>query len=449
MSASESWVSRFDAFRGNAEASDGAEWLAALRRDAFERFGELGFPTRRLEEWKYTNVDRIVATDFALAIADVPTPDAETVEALSVPLFACSLFVFVNGRFAPTLSTPRAVSGDLHVESLASLRASDPACLQGLLGQQTDTKRHAFAALNTSFLDDGAVIRLPRGQAAMQPIHLVFLSTDDSDSPTVTHPRVVVDAEPDSHAVIIQDHVSIGDSARLTNAVSEISLGANASVSVIVLQRECDSTFHVSDTTARLGRDARFGIHTLTLGGALVRNDLSVVLEAEGADATLNGLFLGAANGVVDNHTLVDHAVPHTTSSELYKGVLAGSSRGVFRGRVVVRPDAQKTNAQQSNPNLIMSDDAEVDSKPQLEIYADDVKCSHGTSIGRLDEEALFYLRSRGIDTAEARMLLTQGFANEITAALPAPAVGDHVRELLLARLLGTPAALDGAEDQL
>ena len=356
--------------------------------------------------------------------------------------------MFVNGHFAPALSTPRAVSGDLHVESLAALRASDPACLQRVLGQQADTKNHAFAALNTAFLDDGAVIRLPRGQAAMQPIHLVFLSTEEPGIARATHPRVVVDAEPDSHAVIIQDHVSIGGSVRLTNAVTEIALGANASVDLIVLQRECDEAFHVSNTTARLGRDARFGIHTLTLGGALVRNDLAVLLGEEGAHVTLNGLFLGTDDGLVDNHTLVDHAVPHTTSSQLYKGVLAGKSRGVFRGRVVVRPDAQKTNAQQSNPNLIMSDGAEVDSKPQLEIHADDVKCSHGTSIGRLDDEALFYLRSRGIDTAEARMLLTQGFANEITAALPAPAVGEHVRELLLNRLLGRPATLDGDELQ-
>ena len=448
MSAGEKWTPHFDSFRTGAEAGDGAGWLGVLRRDAFECFRDLGFPTRRLEEWKYTNVDRIAASDFALARADAPAPEAETVEELSVPLFACSLFVFVNGHFAPALSTPRAVSGDLHVESLAALRASDPACLQRVLGQQADSKNHAFAALNTAFLDDGAVIRLPRGQAAMQPIHLVFLSTEEPGIARATHPRVVVDAEPDSHAVIIQDHVSIGGSVRLTNAVTEIALGANASVDLIVLQRECDEAFHVSNTTARLGRDARFGIHTLTLGGALVRNDLAVLLGEEGAHVTLNGLFLGTDDGLVDNHTLVDHAVPHTTSSQLYKGVLAGKSRGVFRGRVVVRPDAQKTNAQQSNPNLIMSDGAEVDSKPQLEIHADDVKCSHGTSIGRLDDEALFYLRSRGIDTAEARMLLTQGFANEITAALPAPAVGEHVRELLLNRLLGRPATLDGDELQ-
>jgi len=444
MSASatiERWAERFDAFQQRASDADhsdgsgGSEWLSALRRDAFDHFRDQGFPSRRLEAWKYTNVDRIASTDFELPAAGDAMPSRERVEELSVPLFACSLFVFVNGTFAPALSTSRAVSGDLHVESLAALRGNDLESLRGSLAQQVDTKIHGFAALNTCFLDDGAVIRLPRGQAAVQPIHLVFLTTGRGDTPLATHPRVLIDAEEGSHAVIIQDHVSVGEETRLTNAVTEIKLGANASVDLILLQRECDAAFHISNTAAQLGRDSRLSIHTLSLGGALVRNDLAVVLGDTGAECKLNGLFLGTGTRLVDNHTLVDHAVPNTTSTELYKGVLSGNSRGIFRGRVIVRPNAQKTNAQQSNPNLILSDKAEVDSRPQLEIYADDVKCNHGTSIGQLDEEALFYLRSRGIGPAEAFMLLTQGFANEITKALPAPAVGEHVRELLLTQL--------------
>lgn len=437
MSASgetESWAARFDAFQQRSPDA-GDSWLSALRRESFDRFREQGFPSRRLEAWKYTNVSRIAAMDFALPVAGDSMPSIEVVEEISVPLFACSLFVFVNGHFAPGLSTSRAVSGDLHVESLAALRERDPDSLRATLAQQVDTKSHAFAALNTAFLDDGAVIRLPRGQAAVRPIHLVFLSTESNGPARATHPRILIDAEAGSHAVIIQDHVSIGEEARLTNAVTEVQLAENASVDVILLQRECDAAFHISNTAVKLGRDARFSLHTLSLGGALVRNDLAVVLADSGAECTLNGLFLGTGTRLVDNHTSVDHAVPHTTSKQLYKGVLSGQSRGIFRGRVGVRPDAQKTNAQQSNPNLILSDKAEVDSRPQLEIYADDVKCSHGTSIGRLDDEALFYLRSRGIGAAEAFMLLTQGFANEITKALPAPAVGEHVRELLLAQL--------------
>ena len=439
--ASETWAARLDTVRRRIEGADdgaGCAWIDALRRDSLERFREQGFPTRRLEEWKYTNIDRLAATEFEVPAAGGPLPSAQTVEELSVPLFACSLFVFIDGYFARDLSTPRAVSGDLHVESLATLRRSEPDSLRSTLAQQVDTKSHPFAALNTALLDDGAVIRLPRGETAVQPIHLVFLSTGATDSAAATHPRVVIDADADSHAVIIQDHVSIGAEVRLSNAVTEISLGPNSSVDLILLQRECDAGFVVSNTAARIDRDARLGIHTISLGGALVRNDLAVLLAEPGAACTLNGLFLGTGSRLVDNHTLVDHSVPHTTSSQLYKGVLADASRGVFRGRVVVRPDAQKTNAQQSNPNLIVSDKAEVDTKPQLEIYADDVKCSHGTSIGRLDEEALFYLRSRGIGLTRARMLLTQGFANEITSALPAAAVGEHVRELLLSQLRGS-----------
>ena len=346
-----------------------------------------------------------------------------------------AICIFINGVFSAEWSSLAGIPAGARVGSLAQSVQAEPALAERHLARHARVTDNGFVALNTAFLDDGAVIRLPRDQAALQPIHLVFLSTPGAHTAVATHPRVVIDAAAGSHAVLIQDHVSIGDEVRLTNAVTELSLGSNASVDLIILQRECDAAFHVSNTSARLGRDARLGVHTLTLGGALVRNDLSVLLADPGAECTLNGLFLGTGDRLVDNHTLVDHSVPHTTSTELYKGVLSGQSRGVFRGRVVVRPDAQKTNAQQSNPNLIVSDKAEVNTKPQLEIYADDVKCSHGTSIGRLDDEALFYLSSRGIGSDEAFMLLTQGFANEITKALPAPAVGEHVRELLLEKL--------------
>jgi Fe-S cluster assembly protein SufD len=242
-------------------------------------------------------------------------------------------------------------------------------------------------------------------------------------------------AEPGSRLRVIQDHVSLGGAGGLTNSVTEVVVGQGARVDFVLLQREADDAFAVSNLAARLERDAHFHAHTITLGGRFVRNDLTAVLADEGAECSLQGLFVGGGEQVIDNHTLVDHAMPRGISRELYKGILGGRSRGVFRGRVVVRPAAQKTDARQSNPNLLIGAGAEIDSKPQLEIHADDVKCSHGSSIGQLDEDSVFYVRSRGLGEDAARDLLTRGFAREILAGLPVPALGDGLDELLARHL--------------
>lgn len=409
-------------------------WLRALREEALARFAERGLPTTRLEEWRYTNPAPLAAEDFEPAGREHARVEREALEEIAFPVFACSLFVFVNGRFEPELSVAEDAAGGVRVESLARLRAGAPERLEPWLGRLVDTKEHPFAALNTAFLEDGALVTIPSGVDLAPPIHLVFVSTGE-DAPTLASPRVLVVAEPGSHGVVVQDHVSIGAGRRFTNAVTEVHVGAGARVDLALLQREGEAALHVSNLQARVDRDARFASHTLTLGGRLVRNDLGVVLAEENADATLNGLFLGTGDGVLDNHTLVDHAVPHGTSRELYKGILAGRTRGVFRGRVVVRPDAQKTDASQSNPNLLLGPGAEIDTKPQLEIHADDVKCSHGSAIGRLDLDALFYLRSRGLEESRARDLLTQGFAAEVLEAMEQPALAAAVRELLTLRL--------------
>ena len=246
---------------------------------------------------------------------------------------------------------------------------------------------------------------------------------------------VLVQMGAGSQATLVQDHLSAGSESTLCNTVVEIEAQPDAHLDFVLLQRESDAAFHVSNTTLHLDRDARVGTHTVSLGGALTRNDLAVHLGAEGSECRMNGLFFAAGKRLVDNHTQVEHAAPHGTSHELYKGVLADQSRGVFRGRVIVRPDAQKTDAQQKNPNLILGSGAEIDSRPQLEINADDVKCSHGTTIGRLDEDALFYLRSRGIGRERALALLTEGFANEILEAIPNTAVTAALQAELQARL--------------
>ncbi|MHC4493105.1 MAG: Fe-S cluster assembly protein SufD [Planctomycetota bacterium] len=396
--------------------------MRALRREARDRFAELGFPTTKLEDWRYTNVAPIARTDWVEAVGgDVTRAD---IEHLSFPVFACSLFVFVNGHFAADLSTHGAAAGGVEVRSLAD--APDPR-----LGTLADIKRSAFTAWNTAQFADGAEMRIPSGVDLSQPIHLVFLS-EPGAAPSVAHPRVLILAEEGSRASVIEDYVSFGDGTFFTNAVTEIEVGANAELEYVRFQREDPSGYHVSAVYTRQERDSRLAAHSIVFGGALVRNDVSALLVGEGADCTLNGLFLGTDRRHVDNHTLIDHAVPHTTSRELYKGVLAGRSRGIFHGRIVVRPDAQKTDARQASKNLLLSEGAELDTKPQLEIHADDVKCSHGSTIGQLDEGALFYLRSRGIDEANARRLLTRAFASEVTDALRFDPLRERVQDQLV-----------------
>ena len=409
-------------------------WLSALRRDAASAFEASGYPTTRMEEWRYTNVAPIAKAEFPLAEAPARPVGRDDLESHAFPVFACSVYVFVNGSFVPELSAGAELPGGARVESLRALRASGGDGLEGRLGALVDPKQHPFAALNTSLLDDGAVVRVPKGGDAGQPIHLVFVSAPGA-VPAAVHPRVLIDAAEGSHVCVLQDHVCVGNAPGFSNPVTEIHAGANAAVDFVLLQREPDHRFHVSNVAVKQERDSRVAAHTLTLGGALVRNDAQVVLAGEGAECDLNGLFVGGGKQLLDNHTLVDHAVPHCTSRELYKGILGGSSRGVFRGRVIVRPDAQKTLAYQSNPNLLVGRGAEVDTKPQLEIYADDVKCSHGSTIGQLDEKALFYLRSRGIAENHARDLLTRAFGAEILEALPAEALAKALDELLLERL--------------
>ncbi|MCH8133015.1 MAG: Fe-S cluster assembly protein SufD [Myxococcales bacterium] len=425
--ARERWISLAEKFA--AERADDDAWLRDLRAESLARFADQGFPNTKQEEWRYTRVTPMAEVPFQLGCPATTPVTRSAIEDKASPVFACSLYVFVDGRFEPALSA-LATRTDVHVESLRALDAA----IEPPLGSLVDTKQHPFAALSTALLDDGAVLRVPKGAQVTDPLHLVFVATG-SREPRATQPRLFIDASENSRVQVIQDFVSLSDDVGLTNGVSEIRVGAGAQVDLVTIQRENAGSFHFSNVSARLGRDARFSHHNLTLGGRLVRNDLEVVLEEEGADCTLNGLFIGAGEQVIDNHTLLDHAVPHGTSRQLYKGILGGRSRGVFRGRVIVRPNAQKTVAYQSNPNLLLTTGARVDSKPQLEIYANDVKCGHGSSIGQLDQDAIFYLRTRAISEPRARQLLTRGFAQQILAALPVAALTEGLHEPLGDRL--------------
>jgi Fe-S cluster assembly protein SufD len=423
----EHWLERF-----RAQAPGGPAWLASLRRKAVDHFAEAGFPHVKLEAWRHTNPAPLVRVPFEAPREAAAEIDRGTLERICFPVFACSVFVFVNGRYAPALSTTPALGGWLGVSSLARDLAERPDAREGALGARAGADAGAFAALNTAFFEDGARVRVEAGaDLGGEPIHLVFI-TAPGGPPAASHPRVVV-----------EDHVSLAAGDTLTNAVTEIDVAENASLEWIKVQREDPTAFHVAGVHARVARDGRLAAHTLSFGTRLTRNDARVTLADAGAQAELRGLFVAGADQLVDNHTWVDHARPHGTSRELYKGVLDGRARGVFNGRVVVRPDAQKTDAVQRNANLLLSRQADIATQPQLEIHADDVKCSHGSTVGQLDPDAMFYLRSRGLGEAEARDLLMRGFVSEITRGLSVAPLSERVEDLVVERL-GMARALPG-----
>jgi Fe-S cluster assembly protein SufD len=412
-------------------------WLAALRQKALARFAELGFPTVRLEDWKYTNVAPIV--DAAFPPAPEPTPDAITapaVERLAPSTPAAARLVFVDGWYAPALSHTDGLPAGVQVLDLAAAARALPAVVEEHLGRYADfaAQDRGYVALNTAFIRGGACVYVPAGRTVEAPIELVWVARA-AEPAVAAQPRTLVVLERGASATVVERYVAAADSPYLANAVSELVLGDGAILTHYKLLRENARAFHVGTTAVCQRRDSVLRSFSLAMGAALARNDLHVVLSAPGADCTLDGLYVGGEAQHVDNHTAIDHAQPHGTSRQLYKGVLNGRARAVFNGKVFVRPGAQHTDAQQTNKNLLLSEHATVDTKPQLEILADDVKCSHGAAIGQLDAEALFYLRSRGIGPDLARQLLTYGFASEVLDRLPSGALRDELHHALAAWL--------------
>jgi Fe-S cluster assembly protein SufD len=429
------WTGHF-ARSESARAGEPA-WLAAARKAAIARFAELGFPDRRDEAWKYTNAARIADVPYE------PAPPApvgpEALAALRLPLAEGPHLVFANGRLVPELSAGAPDPG-VTTAGLKQVLASDPDRLEPELARLSLEDR-SFAVLTAALWADGALVRVPRHTALRDPLFLVFLTTG-GPGPMAVHPRTVVVAEPGSRATVVEVHASLDDGASLLVPLTEIRVGENAALDHVVLGRAGAGATQLASCAVRVERSGRFASTWITAGGRLVRNDLVVELAGEGAEATLDGLYVTGDGEHVDSQTTVDHQLPHGSSRELYKGVLGGRSRAVFNGRIWVRPDAQKTDARQRNENLLMSADAEVDSKPQLEIQADDVRCSHGSTIGQLEKDALFYLRTRGIDERAARALLTLGFASQITAGIASAALRRRVEELVIERLFGAEGKL-------
>jgi Fe-S cluster assembly protein SufD len=406
-------------------------WVAGIRRTGMERFRETGFPTVREDAWKYTNIAPFVKVPFQLASDE----RGSFARPLPLPAGAGVQIVFVNGRYAPELSSVGLLTGGLEVASLADVLMARPESVEPYLAKVV-RDGNAFAQLNSAFVDDGVFVRIPARTPVPDPIHLIFVS-EPAFGPTVSHPRNLVIAEAGSQAAVVETFLGAAGEPYFTNAVTEVVLGDGAVLDFSKLEREGDAAFHVATTAVSLGRNSNFTSHSISLGGALARNDLNVRLDAEGADCTLNGLFLGNGTQLLDNHTLIDHAMPHGTSRELYKGILDGKSRGIFHGKIIVRPDAQKTDAMQTNKNLLLSKESLVNSEPALEIFADDVKCRHGSTIGQLDAAAMFYLRSRGIGEDEARNLLVYAFASDVASRIRVAPLRALVEQHLGLRLPG------------
>ncbi|HSF58741.1 MAG TPA: Fe-S cluster assembly protein SufD [Candidatus Binatia bacterium] len=429
----EPYLSAFRSYQANG-AGRGPAWLKELRESAIASFGKLGFPTTRDEGWKYTNVEPIVSTIFerGSGIAkDSRAVSAAEVFALSFTDPIVNRLVFVNGAYAPELSLLRGLRGGARVESLAeALRAGDE-ILHDHLSRYVRYRDRSFAALNTAFVEDGALVLVPKGQVIEEPIQLVFVSLGEA-RPIVTHPRNLIVVGEGSQTRIVESHIGIGSGPYFANAVTEIVGGEGASIEHCLVQREGEAGFHVGTLEAQLSRQSTLVAHCVTLAGLLVRNDVRVVLNGEGAECSLNGLYLLDGKQHVDNHTEIEHCMPRAKSLELYKGILSGRARGVFDGKILVHKNAQKSDARQTNKNLLLSEGAVVNTKPQLEIYADDVKCSHGSTVGQLDRDSLFYLRSRGIDVTTAQSLLNYAFASDVISAIKIASLRERLNDYLL-----------------
>ena len=387
----------------------GPRWLQDLRGRGAARFAELGFPTVREEEWRFTNVAPIASTAFRPAPAGRLAP-----EQLDAFLYADAPFrlVIVNGRFVPELSRTTGLPEGMRFGSLASAIQDDPDVVARHLGTIADFDARAFPALNTAFLEDGAFVHVPEGVVIEEPLLLLFVSV--ADGAVMAHPRTLVIAGARSQSRIVETYVGNGDQAYFSNAVTEVFAGENAIVDHYKVQEESLDAFHIASMHVHTDRSANVSSHSFALGGRLVRNDVLATLDGEGSEVTLNGLYLADGDRLVDNHTTIDHAKAHCPSHEIYKGILGGRARAIFNGKIIVRPDAQKTDAKQTNRALLLTDDAAINTKPQLEIFADDVRCTHGAAIGQLDEDALFYLQARGLTFHEARDMLIHAFAGDI-----------------------------------
>jgi Fe-S cluster assembly protein SufD len=430
----ERYVADFRAFAGNGAARAPA-WLKEIREAAITRFAELGFPTTKQEDWRFTSVAPIAETAFTLGRGHrAPRVAGRELEPLLLGGPRAVRVVFVDGVFAPNLSAVADLPGGARAESLAGALTTGPELVRAHLACYARYEASPFAALNTAFLSDGAFVFVPAGTELDRPIELVFVATAGS-GPRVSHPRSLVVLERRARATVIESYVALEDGLYWSNAVTEVALGDGARLEHFRVQRESRQAYQVATTHAVQGRDSVLRLHPIALGARLARHDVRTVLAGSGGELILNGFYLLHGNQHADHHTVIDHAQPHCASHEFFNGIVGEQAHGVFNGRIIVRPGAQRTDSKQTNNNLLLSAEARADSQPQLEIYADDVKCTHGSTVGPLDQTALHYLRSRGLSAEAAAGMLTYGFAAEILGRMEHAGLREALDRLVRARL--------------
>ena len=422
-----------DLFIGHYEArkADGPAWLNEARAAAIQQFAHLDLPSARDEAWRQTNINAVRKTAYAAPARGGEGAQA-LIEAHGFDKLDAIRLVFVNGFYDTQLSSIGAPEG-VTITTLATAIKADVSFARTLLGKCADGQDHAFISLNTALFEDGAYIELPAGLTVEKPVHLLFVTLPALASAIATHPRNLIVIGKGARLTLLESYIGAAGTNYLTNAVTEIFVDDEAHVEHVKLQDESLAATHIAAIQSRLGRAANYANHAISSGALLGRNEIGAFLDGENIECKLNGLYMADGKQHLDTHTRLDHAKPNCNSVEIYKGILDGESSSVFTGKIFVHPQAQKTDAIQRNGVLLLSDNATADTQPQLEIFADDVKCTHGATIGELDEEAAFYLRSRGISKDHARGILTYAFANDIVDQLPIPVVRDHL-EALLAR---------------
>jgi len=430
-SAAEPYVAAFESLTADPYVP---AWVQSIRRAAFDRFASLGFPTTKNEDWHYTSVGRIVEQEYTPLAVKTGDLSRDDLAPFTFGQSAWYTMVFVNGRYAPELSDVNRLPSGVHVWDLASAwtRASDVVDHVGKLATY-DTQ--SFTALNTAFMYDGGVVQIAKDTEVDRPIHLLFIA-DAIAAKGMMHPRNLILVGRRAKATVIESYVSPSDATYFTNAVSEVSVAEGATLRHYKIQQESRRAFHVGTVEACQARDSHFFSFSFTTGGALPRTNIYTTLDGEGAGTTLNGLYMLDGEQHCDHQTQIIHAQPNCYSREHYKGILDGRSHGVFNGKVFVHPIAQKTDGKQTNNTLLLSDTAHVDTKPQLEIFADDVKCTHGATVGQIDQMALFYMKSRGVNNDTARRLLTYAFAADVLETLDEEPVRVTLERMTLERYL-------------
>lgn len=432
------YIADFESLQQGRKAED-PTWLQDLRSSAIARFKDLGLPTARRgnEEWKYTNIGPLARVPFQHSIPGAESRiSSSDLESFTFGEEEWSQLVFLDGIFRKDLSSTHNLPEGVIVTQLATAMVDEETLVQEHLANYAEYETKALTALNTAFLHDGAFVRIPDEISIINPIHLLFLTTGLKEK-VVSYPRVLILAGRYSKATVIESYGGVGSNVYFTNAVAEIFLGDSSTLNYYKVQRQAANAYHIMTTQVTLGRDSHLSSVNVDLGGSLVRNNLNVVTAEEGASCMLNGVYLITGSQHVDNQVIIDHAKPHTVSRELYKGVLGGKSRSVFHGSIIVREGAVKVDAKQEDKNLLLSNEAEADTKPAFWIYCDDVKCMHGAACGQINENALFYLRSRGIDEQDARNLLTRSFVVELIESIEDETFRSHIDKLAMAKLEG------------